>query len=55
LVTTLRAALANDLDTTLALSIVDDYADAALAGGEADAAGPALMATAVDALLGVRL
>jgi L-cysteine:1D-myo-inositol 2-amino-2-deoxy-alpha-D-glucopyranoside ligase len=55
LVATLRAALANDLDTTLALSIVDDYADAALAGGEADPAGPTLMATAADALLGVRL
>jgi L-cysteine:1D-myo-inositol 2-amino-2-deoxy-alpha-D-glucopyranoside ligase len=51
-----RGALADDLDTPRALSLVDDWAEAALAsqpGGEASA--PGLAAAAVDALLGVRL
>ncbi len=51
-----RAALADDLDTPRALSLVDTWADAALAGGSANnPAAPALVATTVDALLGVRL
>ena len=51
-----RAALADDLDTPRALSLVDSWADAALAGGSANnPAAPALAAATVDALLGVRL
>jgi L-cysteine:1D-myo-inositol 2-amino-2-deoxy-alpha-D-glucopyranoside ligase len=51
----LRAALADDLDTPQALSIVDAWADAALADGGDDPDAPALMVSAVDALLGVKL
>jgi L-cysteine:1D-myo-inositol 2-amino-2-deoxy-alpha-D-glucopyranoside ligase len=51
----LRAALADDLDTPQALSIVDSWADAALAGEGDDPEAPALMVSAVDALLGVKL
>jgi L-cysteine:1D-myo-inositol 2-amino-2-deoxy-alpha-D-glucopyranoside ligase len=51
-----RAALADDLDTPQALSLVDSWADAALAGGSGNnPAAPALVATTVDALLGIRL
>jgi L-cysteine:1D-myo-inositol 2-amino-2-deoxy-alpha-D-glucopyranoside ligase len=50
----LRAALADDLDTPTALSIVDGWADATLAGVGADD-DPSLAVTAVEALLGVRL
>jgi L-cysteine:1D-myo-inositol 2-amino-2-deoxy-alpha-D-glucopyranoside ligase len=50
-----RAALADDLDTPTALSLVDTWADAALASDGADAGAPALMARTVDALLGIRL
>ncbi|HEX8345768.1 MAG TPA: cysteine--1-D-myo-inosityl 2-amino-2-deoxy-alpha-D-glucopyranoside ligase [Actinoplanes sp.] len=50
-----RAALADDLDTPAVLSLVDRWADAALAGSGDDAEAPALMARTVDALLGVRL
>jgi len=52
----LRAAIADDLDTPRAISTVDAWAEAALAApasGDGDA--PALVARAVDALLGVRL
>ncbi len=51
----LRAALANDLDTPLALSLVDSWAESALAGVGADSSAPGLIVDAVDALLGVRL
>jgi len=50
-----RMALAHDLDTPLALSLVDSWCDAALAGSGTDTEAPALMAVTVDALLGVRL
>jgi L-cysteine:1D-myo-inositol 2-amino-2-deoxy-alpha-D-glucopyranoside ligase len=55
LVGDLRSALADDLDTPRALSIVDGFADAALSGDASDPSAPAVLATAVDALLGVRL
>jgi len=51
----LRAALADDLDTPRALSVVDAWAEGALAGEAADPDAPALVARAVDALLGLRL
>jgi L-cysteine:1D-myo-inositol 2-amino-2-deoxy-alpha-D-glucopyranoside ligase len=51
----LRESLADDLDTPRALAVVDAWADAALAGAGDDLSAPALMARAVDALLGVRL
>jgi L-cysteine:1D-myo-inositol 2-amino-2-deoxy-alpha-D-glucopyranoside ligase len=50
-----RRALADDLDTPRVLSVVDAWTDAALAGTGDDRAAPALMASTVDALLGVRL
>jgi L-cysteine:1D-myo-inositol 2-amino-2-deoxy-alpha-D-glucopyranoside ligase len=55
LVAALRAALADDLDTVRALSVVDAWSAAALTGTYDDKAAPALVAQAVDALLGVRL
>ncbi len=51
----LRARLADDLDTAGALRLVDGWADAALAGAGTDPEAPSLVATAVDALLGVQL
>ena len=50
-----RGRLADDLDTAGALALVDAWADATLAGAGDDPAAPALMATTVDALLGVTL
>jgi L-cysteine:1D-myo-inositol 2-amino-2-deoxy-alpha-D-glucopyranoside ligase len=51
-----RAALADDLDTPRALSLVDAWADAVLAGDTAtDPQAPTLVAATVDALLGIRL
>jgi L-cysteine:1D-myo-inositol 2-amino-2-deoxy-alpha-D-glucopyranoside ligase len=55
LLSAVRAALADDLDTPRALSLVDGWADAALAGSGSDPSAPALTAATVDALLGVRL
>ncbi|MFI5495624.1 cysteine--1-D-myo-inosityl 2-amino-2-deoxy-alpha-D-glucopyranoside ligase [Actinoplanes sp. NPDC051859] len=55
LLAALREALGNDLDTPAALALVDAWAESALAGGGTDPAAPALMAQAVDALLGIRL
>jgi L-cysteine:1D-myo-inositol 2-amino-2-deoxy-alpha-D-glucopyranoside ligase len=55
LVAQLRLALADDLDTPTALRVVDEWAEAALAGAGDDAQAPRLVADAVDALLGVRL
>jgi L-cysteine:1D-myo-inositol 2-amino-2-deoxy-alpha-D-glucopyranoside ligase len=64
-VAALRDRLADDLDTPGALAAVDGWVDQQLAGGDAVAAcdggtavhdaAPALVARAVDALLGVRL
>jgi L-cysteine:1D-myo-inositol 2-amino-2-deoxy-alpha-D-glucopyranoside ligase len=50
-----RAALADDLQTPVALSAVDNWARMQQAGQGVDADGPALMRQIVDALLGVRL
>jgi L-cysteine:1D-myo-inositol 2-amino-2-deoxy-alpha-D-glucopyranoside ligase len=50
-----RGRLADDLDTPGALALVDAWADATLAGTGDDVDAPALVATTVDALLGVRL
>jgi L-cysteine:1D-myo-inositol 2-amino-2-deoxy-alpha-D-glucopyranoside ligase len=50
-----RATLSADLDSPSALAAVDAWAEAALAGSGDDADAPALMATTVDALLGVKL
>ncbi|GIF03213.1 cysteine--1-D-myo-inosityl 2-amino-2-deoxy-alpha-D-glucopyranoside ligase [Actinoplanes siamensis] len=55
LVDAVREALTNDLDAPGALAVVDAWAEAALSGAGDDAGAPALMAQAVDALLGVRL
>ncbi|MEA5117974.1 MAG: cysteine--1-D-myo-inosityl 2-amino-2-deoxy-alpha-D-glucopyranoside ligase [Propionicimonas sp.] len=49
----LRTALRDDLAAPQALAVVDDWAQAEGAGG--DSAAPALVAAAVDALLGIRL
>ncbi len=51
----LRQHLADDLDTPKALAAVDNWANQALNYGARDAAAPALIATAVDGLLGVQL
>lgn len=51
----LRQHLADDLDTPKALAAVDNWADEALTYGGTDTDAPAAIATAVDALLGVRL
>jgi L-cysteine:1D-myo-inositol 2-amino-2-deoxy-alpha-D-glucopyranoside ligase len=51
----LRACLAADLDAPGALAAVDSWCDGALAGDQADADAPALVRTAVDALLGIEL
>jgi L-cysteine:1D-myo-inositol 2-amino-2-deoxy-alpha-D-glucopyranoside ligase len=50
-----RAKLADDLDAPGALALVDAWTDATLAGAREDPGAPALMASTVDALLGVRL
>ncbi|AEA25520.1 cysteine--1-D-myo-inosityl 2-amino-2-deoxy-alpha-D-glucopyranoside ligase [Pseudonocardia benzenivorans] len=54
-VANLRAHLADDLDTPRALAAVDAWAGAALERRGTDAAAPATIRTAVDALLGVKL
>ncbi|MEV0248562.1 cysteine--1-D-myo-inosityl 2-amino-2-deoxy-alpha-D-glucopyranoside ligase [Nocardia sp. NPDC050712] len=51
----LRQHLADDLDTPKALAAVDNWADQALAYGGPDQDAPALIRTAVDALLGLQL
>jgi len=51
LLSAVRAALRNDLDAPAALALIDEWT---LIGGE-DAEGGALVATAVDALLGIQL
>ncbi|WP_027347124.1 cysteine--1-D-myo-inosityl 2-amino-2-deoxy-alpha-D-glucopyranoside ligase [Hamadaea tsunoensis] len=50
-----RAALTDDLDTPRALLLIDEWADAALAGTGDDTVAPGLLAETTDALLGVRL
>jgi L-cysteine:1D-myo-inositol 2-amino-2-deoxy-alpha-D-glucopyranoside ligase len=56
LLTQVRAALADDLDTPRALSLMDAWADAVLIGDSTtDPDAPTLVATMVDALLGIRL
>ena len=50
-----RRYLADDLDTPKALAAVDGWVDDAQQFGGRDSAAPALVGTAVDALLGVRL
>jgi L-cysteine:1D-myo-inositol 2-amino-2-deoxy-alpha-D-glucopyranoside ligase len=55
LLSAVRGALADDLDTPRALLLVDAWADAALAGEGADSRAPESVAQTVDALLGVRL
>jgi L-cysteine:1D-myo-inositol 2-amino-2-deoxy-alpha-D-glucopyranoside ligase len=58
LLAAVRAALADDLDTPTALSLVDTWAETALARAVAtgaDPTAPGLAAATVDALLGVRL
>jgi L-cysteine:1D-myo-inositol 2-amino-2-deoxy-alpha-D-glucopyranoside ligase len=51
----LRAALANDLDTTAALAAVDAWAATTNAEAAEDASAGAMISAAVDALLGVKL
>jgi L-cysteine:1D-myo-inositol 2-amino-2-deoxy-alpha-D-glucopyranoside ligase len=55
LLAAVREALLDDLNAPAALAVVDAWADAALSGVGDDAAAPALMSRAVDALLGIRL
>lgn len=55
LVTRLRVHLADDLDTPRALAAVDAWATDALARRGRDTGAPALVRTALDALLGVAL
>ncbi len=51
----MRHAIADDLDTPAALSIVDRWADDAVRRGGTDADAPARIRAAVDALLGIDL
>ncbi|GGK02104.1 L-cysteine:1D-myo-inositol 2-amino-2-deoxy-alpha-D-glucopyranoside ligase [Pilimelia anulata] len=51
----LRGRLAEDLDTPGALSLLDWWAEAAVAGSGDDPDAPALVRNAIDALLGVEL
>ncbi|MBM0275796.1 cysteine--1-D-myo-inosityl 2-amino-2-deoxy-alpha-D-glucopyranoside ligase, partial [Micromonospora sp. STR1s_6] len=50
-----RERLADDLDTPGALAAADRWAEATLAGATEDPQAPALFASTVDALLGIRL
>ncbi|MGL4175818.1 MAG: cysteine--1-D-myo-inosityl 2-amino-2-deoxy-alpha-D-glucopyranoside ligase [Dermatophilaceae bacterium] len=51
----IRARVADDLDTPGALTVIDSWCDATLAGDQSDDAAPGLVARAVDRLLGIRL
>ena len=53
--TAVRAALADDLDTAAALAAIDAWAEAAHADPSGDPAAPALVADTADALLGIAL
>lgn len=55
LVDEIRAALADDLNSPVALKAVDEWAHSAVAEGGSDSGAPQLMRSAVDALLGVEL
>jgi L-cysteine:1D-myo-inositol 2-amino-2-deoxy-alpha-D-glucopyranoside ligase len=55
LLAAVRRALSDDLDTPAALAAVDAWVDGALGGDQSDPHAPALVASTVDALLGVRL
>jgi L-cysteine:1D-myo-inositol 2-amino-2-deoxy-alpha-D-glucopyranoside ligase len=55
LLAAVRDRLADDLDAPGTLALVDAWAEAALSGVGDDDEAPAVMARAVDALLGVRL
>ncbi len=55
LLATVRAALADDLDTGAAIATIDTWVSAALRGEGDDPGAPSLMARTVDALLGVAL
>lgn len=50
-----RQYLADDLDTPKALAALDGWATDALSYGGGDAEAPRLVATLVDALLGIKL
>ncbi|MGC5333748.1 cysteine--1-D-myo-inosityl 2-amino-2-deoxy-alpha-D-glucopyranoside ligase [Micromonospora sp. DT62] len=50
-----RARLADDLDSPGALALADGWAEATLAGTADDPAAPALFAATLDALLGIHL
>lgn len=50
-----RERLADDLDTPAAMAVVDRWAEATLAGEDADPSAPARVRDLADALLGVRL
>ena len=54
-VAALRDRLADDLDTPGALAAIDAWAEATLSGADSEPGAGAAVATAVDALLGVRL
>ena len=55
LIARVRQYLADDLDTPKALAALDGWAADALEYGGHDAAAPAAVATAINALLGVEL
>jgi L-cysteine:1D-myo-inositol 2-amino-2-deoxy-alpha-D-glucopyranoside ligase len=51
----LRAALADELNTPAALSVVDHWAAETLGGDTSEPTGAGVVARAIDALLGIRL
>lgn len=55
LLATVRVALAKDLDTPAAIQAIDQWVDEAQKGEGADSTAPALVATMIDSLLGIRL
>ncbi|WP_081748566.1 cysteine--1-D-myo-inosityl 2-amino-2-deoxy-alpha-D-glucopyranoside ligase [Nocardiopsis sp. CNT312] len=55
LLSAVRAALAEDLDSPAALAAIDAWAEAALTEGGTDTGAPALARATLDTLLGVRL
>ena len=55
LLASVRAALAEDLDTSRAIAAIDAWVAAALADGDGDESAPALVRDLTDALLGVAL
>ena len=55
LLAAVRAALSDDLDTTTALTAIDEWSRAALAHPGGDASAPGLARDLVDALLGIAL